>query len=82
MDIQSAFFEDFTSLHKDMQIIILENKEPKEEVKEKINYKEFTKDEKEGRYGFFLNLDSEIRLIHQINQEWLKTEDSSSQGSF
>ncbi|MCY8789784.1 AAA family ATPase [Bacillus inaquosorum] len=53
MDIQSAFFEDFTTLHKDMQVIILENKEPKEEVKEKINYIEFTKDEKEGRYGFF-----------------------------
>ncbi|MGG3662493.1 hypothetical protein [Bacillus gobiensis] len=53
VDIMSAFFDDFTSLHKDTQVIILENKEPMDEIKAKINYLEFTKDEKEGRYGFF-----------------------------
>lgn len=52
-DIQSAFFNDLTSWNKKIQIIILENKEPNEEVKSKINYLEFTMDENEGRYGFF-----------------------------
>ncbi|PGR79738.1 AAA family ATPase [Priestia megaterium] len=52
-DIQSAFFNDLTSLHEDMQVIVLENKEPDDDVKVKINYIEFTMDENEGRYGFF-----------------------------
>ncbi|MED4970720.1 AAA family ATPase [Parageobacillus toebii] len=52
-DIQTAFFEDLSSIHNDMQVIILENKEPSDEIKEKINYIEFTKDNNYGRYGFF-----------------------------
>lgn len=52
-DIQNAFFEDIAKLEDNMQIIILENKEPEKEIKEIINYIEFTKDESEGRYGFF-----------------------------
>ncbi|HFJ9294250.1 TPA: AAA family ATPase [Bacillus cereus] len=53
MDIQSAFFKDLSSIKKDMQVIIFENKEPNGKIKEKINYIEFTKDESYGRYGFF-----------------------------
>lgn len=52
-DIQTAFFGDLSSIKDDMQIIILENKEPDEEIKDKINYIEFTKDNHSGRYGFF-----------------------------
>jgi hypothetical protein len=53
LDIQTAFFEDLSNLASNEQVIILENKEPNEEVKGKIRYIEFTKDETEGRYGFF-----------------------------
>ena len=52
MDIQSAFFKDVSSIKKNMQVIIFENKEPNEKIKEKINYIEFTKDDSYGRYGF------------------------------
>ncbi|MGM0844996.1 MAG: hypothetical protein ACQEUT_08465 [Bacillota bacterium] len=52
-DIQAAFFKDLSSVGKEMQIIILENKEPNEKVKDKINYIEFTRDNGFGRYGFF-----------------------------
>ncbi|PFC48143.1 hypothetical protein CN300_04405 [Bacillus thuringiensis] len=53
LDIQSEFFKDVSSLKKNMQVIIFENKEPDEKIKEKINYIEFTKDDSYGRYGFF-----------------------------
>ncbi|UOY94181.1 hypothetical protein MUG87_08805 [Ectobacillus sp. JY-23] len=56
-DIQSAFFNDVALLHKDMQIIILENKEPSNDIKEKINYVQFTKDSNDGRYGFFYEIE-------------------------
>ncbi|WP_088049276.1 AAA family ATPase [Virgibacillus dakarensis] len=52
-DIQQAFFKDVSSLGNEMQIIILDNKEPNKDVKKKINYEEFTKDVTSGRYGFF-----------------------------
>lgn len=52
-DIQQAFFKDLTSLGDNFQIIIFDNKEPKDEVKQKINIVEFTKDINHGRYGFF-----------------------------
>ncbi|TYS17099.1 hypothetical protein FZC78_10815 [Rossellomorea vietnamensis] len=52
-DIQAAFFKDLSSRGHKMQIIILENKEPNDKVKDKINYIEFTKDKSFGRYGFF-----------------------------
>ncbi|GCF68390.1 TPA: AAA family ATPase [Bacillus cereus] len=58
-DIQNAFFEDLVSLSDNMQVIVLENKEPSDEVKEKIHYIEFTKDINYGRYGFFPEITSE-----------------------
>lgn len=51
--IQTAFFNDLASLNKDMQVIILDNKEPSDELKKSINFIEFTKDKNNGRYGFF-----------------------------
>ncbi len=53
-DKQSAFFEDL-SKHDDIQVIMFENKEPEKNIKNRINYLEFTKDHKRGRYGFFEN---------------------------
>ncbi|WP_342488867.1 hypothetical protein MKX67_03725 [Cytobacillus sp. FSL W7-1323] len=54
-DIQAAFFENVASLGGNMQIIILDNKEPSDELKKKTNFEEFTRDENHGRYGFFPN---------------------------
>lgn len=53
IDKQNAFFKDLSENYKDRQIIIFENKEPQINIKEKINYIEFTKDLNNGRYGFF-----------------------------
>ncbi|MDP9740671.1 UNVERIFIED_ORG: DNA repair ATPase RecN [Bacillus sp. B2I3] len=52
-DIQTSFFDDLALIDEDMQVIILENKEPNDEIKAKVNYIEFTKDDNEGRYGLF-----------------------------
>ncbi|MCK2005125.1 AAA family ATPase [[Brevibacterium] frigoritolerans] len=52
-DIQTAFFKDLSKIGDEVQIIILENKEPDESVKDKMKYIEFTKDKNTGRYGFF-----------------------------
>lgn len=52
-NIQRAFFK---NLAKDMdheQFIILENKEPIDMIKPKMNYIHFTKIHGKGRYGFF-----------------------------
>lgn len=48
--VQDAFY-DTLAKYKNMQIIILENKEPTEFTKKKANVIEFTKDENNGRYG-------------------------------
>ncbi|MDQ7864055.1 hypothetical protein RCO48_32120 [Peribacillus frigoritolerans] len=53
MIFRHHFFDDLAVIDEDMQVIILENKEPNDEIKAKVNYIEFTKDDNEGRYGFF-----------------------------
>lgn len=53
IDKQEAFFKDLSENYYSNQVIILENKEPSDEIKGKINYIEFTKDINRGRYGFF-----------------------------
>jgi len=59
IDIQNEFFENL-SFEKDKQIIVLENKEPEESLKEKINYVHFTGVEKVNRKGFYpINLNSQ-----------------------
>lgn len=52
-DMQDAFFKDLANTFNDRQIIILDNKEPREELKSKINYIHFTNDKTRGRQGFF-----------------------------
>lgn len=53
LDKQNAFFNDLALNYNKRQIIIFENKEPLGNIKEQINYIEFTKDRNQGRYGFF-----------------------------
>ncbi|MTT32052.1 AAA family ATPase [Terrilactibacillus sp. BCM23-1] len=53
LDKQNAFFNDLAQNYNNRQIIIFENKEPLGNIKEQINYIEFTKDRNQGRYGFF-----------------------------
>lgn len=52
-DMQDAFFKDLADTLGDKQIIILDNKEPRDELKSKINYIHFTNDKSKGRQGFF-----------------------------
>jgi hypothetical protein len=52
-DMQDAFFNDLSSDNDERQIIILDNKDPREELKSKINYIHFTNDKTKGRQGFF-----------------------------
>lgn len=52
-DIEKSFFQDLADLSNDIQVIILDNKDPDPEIIDKINYIHFTKGKSEGRYGFF-----------------------------
>ncbi|WP_108802766.1 AAA family ATPase [Aquimarina sp. Aq107] len=52
-DIEKSFFKDLAELNNELQVIILDNKDPDYEIIEKINYVHFTKGKSEGRYGFF-----------------------------
>ena len=52
-DMQDSFFNDLSETIHDRQIIILDNKEPNDELKYKINYIHFTNDKARGRQGFF-----------------------------
>lgn len=50
-ELQNKFFEELAQTKQ--QVIILENKKPPTSITDKINYIEFTKNKKVGRYGFF-----------------------------
>ena len=52
-DMEDAFFSDLAAIDKNRQILILDNKDPNEELKSKINYIHFTGDKSTGRQGFF-----------------------------
>ncbi|WP_294403277.1 hypothetical protein [uncultured Clostridium sp.] len=52
-EVKKKFYEYLAEEFKEQQIIILENAEPHEEVKDKINYYHFSKNNEYGRYGFF-----------------------------
>lgn len=52
-DMQDAFFNDLSNVEHNKQIIIFDNKDPKESLKSKINYIHFTGDKQRGRQGFF-----------------------------
>lgn len=52
-DMQDSFFKDLCETTNDRQIIILDNKDPNQELKYKITYIHFTNDKAKGRQGFF-----------------------------
>lgn len=52
-DIQNNFYNALSKL--DYQTIIFENKKPQQEVIQNINFVEFTKNSRIGRYGFIIN---------------------------
>ncbi|HBM4170555.1 TPA: hypothetical protein LWK48_001633, partial [Listeria innocua] len=51
--IQNRFFNFLYSNFKDSQIIVIENSSVPEDLANKINILEFTRDKTKGRYGFF-----------------------------
>ena len=51
--MEDAFFNDLSTIANDRQIIMLDNKDPNDEVISKINYIHFTGDKSNGRQGFF-----------------------------
>jgi hypothetical protein len=55
MEIQDKFYESLATLpqRNNLQIIIIENKEPNATILEKIKHEHFTKNEEIGRYGFY-----------------------------
>ena len=54
-DIQNRFYETLASLQEinDVQIIVIENKDPPKSTQDKINYIHFSKNPSVGRYGFY-----------------------------
>jgi hypothetical protein len=57
--IKNSFFKDIAEINSNCQIIIFDNKEPEEELQDKINLIVFTGDEETGRAGFFPYTDTE-----------------------
>lgn len=52
-DLTYAFYRDLCDNYQDSQIILLENREPEEDLHIRMNYIHFSRNEKIGRYGFF-----------------------------
>jgi hypothetical protein len=52
-DVRSAFFSVLSAMSPDAQIIVLENEDPPETIRARINYQHFSRSREIGRYGFF-----------------------------
>lgn len=52
-DLTYAFYRDLCDNYQDSQIILLDNREPEEDLHSRMKYVHFSKNEKIGRYGFF-----------------------------
>ncbi len=52
-DMEDAFFNDLSTVDSNSQIIMLDNKDPNDDIISKINYIHFTGDKSNGRQGFF-----------------------------
>lgn len=52
-EIQNAFWKDLANIENNIQIIVIENKEPPKELQENINFIKFTKNANLGRRGFY-----------------------------
>jgi len=51
-DVKSAFFSALSTIPPTMQVIVLENEDPPEEIRARLHYQHFSRSEI-GRYGFF-----------------------------
>jgi hypothetical protein len=51
-DVKSAFFSVLSKMPPNMQVIVLENEDPPEEIRASLHYQHFSRSEI-GRYGFF-----------------------------
>jgi DNA repair exonuclease SbcCD ATPase subunit len=52
-DLTYAFYRDLCDNYQDSQIILLDNREPEEDLHSRMKYIHFSRNEKIGRYGFF-----------------------------
>jgi hypothetical protein len=52
-DVKTAFFRSLVDLPPEVQVVILENEDPPEDVRPRINYMQFSRSRGIGRYGFF-----------------------------
>jgi hypothetical protein len=52
-EVKVAFFEYLANDTSGDQVIVMENEEPPEAVRERVTYYQFTKNRNMGRYGFF-----------------------------
>lgn len=52
-NVESAFFESLSKVGENLQVIVLENKEPDTTLSQNIHHIHFTKSDETGRYGFF-----------------------------
>ena len=52
-DLIYAFYRDLCDNYKDSQVIVLDNREPEESLRDKMKYIHFSRNSKIGRYGFF-----------------------------
>ena len=48
-----AFYRDLCDSDKDRQVIIFDNQEPDNDLKQLMKYEHFSKNHNVGRYGFF-----------------------------
>lgn len=51
-DMKKLFYRNLSTVDRDRQIIIIENDNPPSDITKNINYIHFTKNDKNGRYGF------------------------------
>ena len=52
-DLKERFYEYLLGLQSDTQVIVVENQHPPDFVFERANVITFTKNSRQGRYGFF-----------------------------
>lgn len=52
-DLKERFYEYLAKNLKDAQVTIIENQHPPLEIRDQLKFTDFTKNPKEGRYGFF-----------------------------
>ena len=53
INVEHSFFKFFAHENLDFQFIMLDNKEPKDDLINKFNYIKFSGEKGVGRYGFF-----------------------------